>query len=826
MIQSSSAKKIVWCALGALSLSTGAGPGCSSTKPTELVPGVVTQMVVPRDLKAVRISVTVNGATKFDNGYDVGPNGQVNLPTTLGVVSAESPNTPVVITIRGYQQPCDQQNDCHAGDISGNPSVNAAGGPIILRRSVQTFVDQHTLFLPMPLSYSCFEQDCDAEGKAAGKDMTCKGGQCVDSATDSTKLADFDPTLLDGTGLCFSPKACFPAGGPNTAPLVLEGQLVDADNCIYSVPATVQGSPGLNVRVFYQNTTWSLAATKDRMDLFSIDNAGEQEILDSEPATALVEGYAVLPNEQIQLAPGLCKLVKATAPPDVSAADPANGGTGTRSKSIRSITDVQISVACSPKVQLLPICADEVNPPATLPDGGSTAGTCSGSDAGADGGAACNLCNVALPLVPTTSAIYLAMDDSEAMYGAYGPKGYVAAMGLSLNDPVFKRTYAALDFFKRPLQPLTDPECDSTTTTGSFQPPDVPFVLANLAQAQIAQKIGAWAAPETPGVTCGTSADCAATPATPNCLGNYPGQNGNCYLPAPLNLQAAMRLDTGVYGQVLKFVGGLGETPNIAGAMFFVNRTPDSTGTGAYPSAPDCNPPLQGATSALDAATAQAELAFENLQQPIKTYFVVLDNNVHQPPLSFFQQVGQTVNAKDPGAVTVLDASSTNSKSVLANFAKTFTQLGTCLYTKPATVTGTVGTTISYGLPGAIPGSPQTVVPVDSTCQPETKDTANGWNLDHTGHVRLCGGACTSFQNFVLAVSAQAQQNGQTAPDVPLAITTLCPGTTPPPPSDGGAASVPEGGSSSTGDSGTSSDAASSTDATIGDAAVSDAAGE
>ena len=84
-----------------------------------------------------------NGKTSFDQAYDVGPNGTVTLPSTLGVVSGEASSTVVRITIRGYETPCASSNDCNDGmdDPVGNT------GSRILRRSVQTFVDQHTLGL-------------------------------------------------------------------------------------------------------------------------------------------------------------------------------------------------------------------------------------------------------------------------------------------------------------------------------------------------------------------------------------------------------------------------------------------------------------------------------------------------------------------------------------------------------------------------------------------------------------------------------------------------------------------------------------------------------
>src|SRR5580693_5823675 len=87
--------------LAALFTASVWGSGCSATKPTELVPGVFTQVNVPKDLAQIRVDVKANGSTVFCRSYDVS-NGTVLLPATLGVVSATTPETTVTVEIRGY----------------------------------------------------------------------------------------------------------------------------------------------------------------------------------------------------------------------------------------------------------------------------------------------------------------------------------------------------------------------------------------------------------------------------------------------------------------------------------------------------------------------------------------------------------------------------------------------------------------------------------------------------------------------------------------------------------------------------------------------------
>ena len=231
-----------------------------------------------------------------------------------------------------------------------------------------------------------------------------------------------------------------------------------------------------------------------------------------------------------------------------------------------------------------------------------------------------------------------------------------------------------------------------------------------------------------------------------------------------------MRFDAGAYKHVTDFLVGK-ELPNIAAAMFFVNRAPDTTN--------DCNPPLDGQ------ATVQAALESEILQAfdatpSLQTYFVVLDDDAHDTAtptgaLTFFKKIQSDL----PQAVQVLDATQTNTmmaaQTAAANFAKIVTQLGTCVY--------------DYGVPAntdptkvevafTVPGNPQTIVPPSSACTAATQGTVNGWNLDN-GRLRICGSPCNNLRQGILGASAAALQTGQPAPDIPVTATILCSGSGP-----------------------------------------------
>src|SRR5580658_3657347 len=301
-------------------IAEACGEGCSPTKPTELVPGVSTQIQVPRDLAGIRIDLLANGAQVFCQTYSA-YQGLVTLPSTLGVVSGQSPETIVTVTIGGYDEAGvngSVYSDCTQDQIVDETNKNP-NSPRLLRRSVQTYVADHILYLPMPLSYSCFDQDCAKTGPNFG----CKGAQCVadpsDPAAAAQKLVDFTPSLIDGTDLCFSPNECFPPSFPDAFWVPAVADASDAANCTYGLGPDSPTGTGLNVRVFYEEQ--QSAASSATGPMVTVLNSGEVEILDEDP----VEGFTVLPalpgagqRQRFQLAPGLCTLVKNFTNPPTS----------------------------------------------------------------------------------------------------------------------------------------------------------------------------------------------------------------------------------------------------------------------------------------------------------------------------------------------------------------------------------------------------------------------------------------------------------------------------------------------------------------------------
>jgi hypothetical protein len=559
-----------------------------------------------------------NGRPAFCQYYDV-QGGTVLLPATLGVIPHDSPSTVVTVEIRGYDGATIAANN---GDAVGctNAQIDDTmnGGPRILRRSIQSYVDQHTLFLPMSLSYSCFDQCVPDDGT-----KTCKGGQCVDATTQTSTLVDFDPTLVDGTGVCFSPSTCF--GGATPA------VLVDPSTCTYGVPNLPPGTPvqGLNVRVFFQDLKWVKNAGTGT-DETQVSDTGEEEIL-NEDAT---EGFTVVSNGQFKLAPGLCNLAKASTSPPMP---PPAGATA-----YRTISTVLVAAGCPGKSALLPICKTERTTASLTAEGGPTR----------------NInCNVPIPLVPAPSAIYMVVDDSSEMSMAFGSMGYATAMGLSLASPVFKRTYVAFKFLKH------DP-ADCTATPTSFAMPDVPFGLAVANQPIIAGKLGK--------VTPPMGAQDLYLEAATRSDGAYSllsaFASGMSQLKEPLEVGAVMFF---VNRTPLDFGGMDAGASGLDGGSILPTQSLDCNFSSMSSSDP------VAATTAAQAVLSAAVSAAKAATPSLSTYFVVLDNAMHHPPFGFFQGVA---------GATVLDATVANPEQVLTTFTNASSSLGTCLYELPPDV--------------------------------------------------------------------------------------------------------------------------------------------
>jgi hypothetical protein len=419
--------------LGAALATAVVWSGCDAKKQTEFVTGVSTQVKVPRDLKAIRVDVTVGGVIKFCQGYRV-YDGKVQLPRSLGELpQSGSPGPdPITVTVSGYTEPFSEDSSRPVfSDCPGTPprigdkdQVNTR----ILRRSRQPYVVDTVRFLPMPLKYSCFDTDCPDENS------TCKAGTCVDARIDETKLPLFNEDLISGLGgACFHASQCFAAAVPAV--------VVDPNDCTYSLPSTASAPPlapgvppnpvmspgdGINVEVVY-------------------DGGYNIEILDKDPD----EGFTIpdpTKPQRFRLAKGLCNLVKGTN----------TDGTDT----VHRITAIRATGLCQAKSPFQPLCADDQLAAMDTPGGASTT---------ADAPDGCR----AEPLVPAPSALMVLADDTDNSRTFFDSVDDKAGLTISLSDPAFQKTSIGLTYFPGP-----------STSCSGFENA-VPFAPAIAAKDQI-----------------------------------------------------------------------------------------------------------------------------------------------------------------------------------------------------------------------------------------------------------------------------------------------------------------------------------------------------
>ncbi|MCU0681084.1 MAG: hypothetical protein MUF34_02270 [Polyangiaceae bacterium] len=420
----------------ALALGAAASwSGCTPKKQTQYVAGISTQVQVPRDLRSVRVTISIGGAVQLCRNYRA-YNGQVQLPRSLGAYALNDPGLsgPVSYTIVGYAADVPEGDDgfCDTPTLGDSP-------PRILRRSTQPYLAEKILFLPMPLKYACFDrEDC------GDPSLTCKAGKCVSADTDPTTLPEYSPELLDGTGgACFSIDACL---GPRPKPAVL----VDPTDCTYAVantpsePDLIDGAPdvypgdeplgeGLNVIVTY-------------------DGGLVREVLDKDAEEGFIVPDPTKP-QRFRLVPGLCEMVK---------------GVDDKGKPVpHRITALHASDLCRSKNKFQPICASDQLEQMT--DVGAGTGTLPPPDC------------IARELSPPESSLVLVVDNTKG-HAAFFDQAEAQAVQISLDDPAFSRTKLGLVYAPGAL----------ACSAGA---PDVPLELTATAKGKIIQSFGQYTPP-------------------------------------------------------------------------------------------------------------------------------------------------------------------------------------------------------------------------------------------------------------------------------------------------------------------------------------------
>ncbi len=483
---------------------------------------------------------------------------------------------------------------------------------------------------------------------------TCLGGVCESMDIDSNTLVDYDERLVFGKwNTCFSVSNCLPAYGS------IPAQLVDPETCEFEVEVPeglpVPSNAALNVRVVHQNYTPEVLDLDDK----------EGFVVSGEPG-----------SKRFRLAPNLCTSRYKTG----------------------KMMGVSATVACPSKTPYQPICEEDQE---GILDGSSS-----------PFGPA--LCVVPERLVPTESALYVLMDQSQSMGSFFGAEGLQQLLSLSLEDPVFERTRVGFKF-------LPAAAADCSLSPNSFATPaaptGVPFTLAKDARSLVAPLI----------------ADSS------NVLGSDP----------PLFLDAVMSFQ-GAYA-------ALRDLQPTAPTEAFNRRALLIIGNRDF-------------VSRCSAIEEPAALAASALNQGIHTYVVVLsapsgtDQGGRDPVMD-----ASAIAAA--GGTSAFDATSNSDVGALA-LQTIVTDLGSCLYDAPK---GSPATSLSQSAVTYLNPLSQSreSISFNEACSEQNND-ASGWNRDEFGRIRICGSACESLRNVAKYTSALAAQAGRPAPSLPLHMTKPC----------------------------------------------------
>ena len=212
--------------------------GACAEKKGALILAINTDMKAPKDVNAVSVTVSTNGAIKHSFIGRVTPDGDVLLPATLAIVQPDDENASIRIRVMAFQE----RKPRVLRDVK--TTVPRDGRTALLRIPLNFVNDGSTKSAPLPDGvlppspsggggtgsgggsagggaadfdfFGSFQPDCpDVENQ------TWIDGDCRDNAVDPGTLPDYEDTLVFGSGkdgadtsACFDVPACFQGAGP------------------------------------------------------------------------------------------------------------------------------------------------------------------------------------------------------------------------------------------------------------------------------------------------------------------------------------------------------------------------------------------------------------------------------------------------------------------------------------------------------------------------------------------------------------------------------------------------------------------------------------
>lgn len=420
-------------ALAAFAIGASA---CSSARPTGVVAGMTTQMLIPRDLRAIRIMAkATSGALIFDQTYVVA-DGKVSLPATLtfaptdGVGRGQS----ILISILGYEVA--PEEEVRARDpLPVGMRDDAA--PRILRRVVLGYDEGRVAYLPLNLSYSCLGVQCDRVGE------TCVAGKCVNQALDVATLPTYVEGLFEASSDgCFDATRCMSAMMPaqlaNMPALDANVSASVLDRCTFRMPekdgeghalSLPAGTP-INVRVVFGRANVDDASSMPRAEILDYGTDGFTVPDPSNPGV-------------FRLSQGLCDAA--------NAARSSNLTTGV----YVAPTAICRDGSCTPA---MPLCSTK------LPTQSLCERDLAKTGPAGTGGASCT----ETALTSSPSVMGLLIDRRDTLRGPLSSPMFSTLIGLPLSGSLLRNTQIALAF--------TPPRgagnaCDNALVTSLYRTP-------------------------------------------------------------------------------------------------------------------------------------------------------------------------------------------------------------------------------------------------------------------------------------------------------------------------------------------------------------------
>lgn len=223
-------------------------PACSDDEKSGIMLAISTDMLAPKDVNAVGVTVSTDGKIKFNVVGRVTPEGEVLLPATLAIAEPDDPNATIGIRVVAFQA-------TKARVMRDVQTSIPKGGRIALLRIPLNFANDGSVngtlpegVLPAPLTTSSLGSSTLTPrdfGTSTGYDptvfapncpvanQTWVAGQCVDSHVAWSSLPTYEPGAIgraDDTATCFDTYGCF-AGSTTIPESGEDGIVLDRASC-------------------------------------------------------------------------------------------------------------------------------------------------------------------------------------------------------------------------------------------------------------------------------------------------------------------------------------------------------------------------------------------------------------------------------------------------------------------------------------------------------------------------------------------------------------------------------------------------------------------